>query len=150
MRTIFILTALLLIAGSAQTVGVGGGKGSNSAVQFSVATERKKLSPADVDTLLFTLHPKSGIHINLEPGLTISIDSSSGVSISGKPEIPVNAKTNFLQEDKPIRQAYRLPAHLSSDSIIVSGVMTYYYCSDAEGWCSRFKQPFSVKIRVLP
>jgi hypothetical protein len=150
MRIKTILAILLLLTTSVMTVGSAGGKGANTSVQFSAATERKKISAGGADTLVFTLHPKSGIHINLEPGLSIVADSSSGVSFSGKPEIPIDAKTNFLDESKPIRQGYRAPAHLSSDSITISGVMTYYYCSDKEGWCSRFKQPFILKIRVTP
>jgi hypothetical protein len=148
MRTTIILTTFLFLASSAITAGSGGGNGSNSSVQFSVTAEQMKLAPGGAGTLIFTLHPKAGIHINLEPGLTITTDSSSGVTLYGKPKIPLEGQTNYLDAAKPIRQSFRMPAHASSDTLTVSGTLTYYYCSDAEGWCSRFKQPFSLQIRI--
>lgn len=150
MRTLFILPVLLLFSTATMMPIGAGGKGSNSSVQFSVSADQTGYSPGEPGTLLFTIHPKKGIHINLEPGLTISADSSSDLGFSGKPEIPIDSSTNFLNESKPIRQPFRVPPHRTPDSLTVSGTVTYYYCSDAEGWCSRFKQSFRLKIRVTP
>ena len=30
----------------------------------------------------------------------------------------------------------------------ISGTLTYYYCSDSEGWCRREKKQFTVAVTV--
>ena len=140
--TLLLLTAALftgrLIAGGPED------KGSNASVQFTVSAARTG------HTLLFTLRPKKGLHINLEPGMMITADSAGGVFLAGQPQIPTDTSTHYLDQSAPIRQQFRLSKPAAGDSVTVTGSMTYYYCSDTEGWCSRFKQPFSLKVRSAP
>ncbi len=118
----------------------------NEYVKFAALPAKKTLKPGTTTQLLFRLTPKAGIHINLKPSPDLRFDSIRGISLAGQPEIP--RRDSFLDASKPITQAITLAGDLPEGPVNITGTFIYYYCSDAEGWCSRFKQPFEVKVTV--
>jgi hypothetical protein len=122
----------------------------NKFVAYKVNVDKHSFTMGTKGTLLFTLQPKQGIHINIEPGPTFSFDSSCGISSGGKLEVSKDDSSGFLSKQKPIKQIFFVPKNFKSGTISVKGTLIYYYCSDAEGWCSRFKQPVETTIEVKP
>ncbi len=119
---------------------------SNEHVKFSISLKEKSLRPGATGNLLVRLQPKRGIHINLKPPISIAIDSSAIIARAGTPDIP-KADT-FLNSSKPIKQPFTLTKNAKRGAAVLKGTITYFYCSDADGWCSRFKQPFEVMVKV--
>jgi hypothetical protein len=128
----------------------GGSTSTNKYVEYSAILKPDKLKPGSVGQLLITLKPQRGIHINLDPPLSVILDSSVALISSGKIDIPRMKKEKFLDPTKPIGVPFTLARSLAPGTrVTLKGTLTYYYCSDAEGWCSRFKQPVDIQCTVV-
>lgn len=119
---------------------------ANKYVTCRVSINKKSLKPGSTGKLLITLAPARGIHINLNPPIALLLDSSDSVTRKGSPEIP--RKEKFLDVAKAIKQAFVLSPASRPGIVTIRGTIIYYYCSDAEGWCSKFKQAIEMPIRV--
>ncbi len=119
---------------------------TNDYVKFSINVKEKSIKAGAQGTLQISLMPKKGIHINLVPPITIALDSEIIVTTVGKPSI--SKIDSFLNPQKPIEQSIHLPQKIKAGTIDIKGTITYFYCSDTEGWCSRFKQPFTATVSV--
>jgi hypothetical protein len=120
----------------------------NESVHFQIKLKEKTLKSGSPATLLISLQPKKGIHINLETPTTIKLDSSDIVKTTGELVLPKNANDNYLDVSKHIQQAINISKNAKPGAVTIRGVFTYFYCSDAEGWCSKFKQPFELTARI--
>ena len=119
---------------------------ANEYVGFSISLKEKSVKAGGSGTLLISLQPQKGIHVNVNPPITIAFDSSDIVAPVGKLEIP--RIDTLLNTSKPIKQTIRVSRQVKSGTAAIKGTITYFYCSESEGWCSRFKQPFDVAIKV--
>jgi hypothetical protein len=119
----------------------------NEHVKFSITLKERSLKTGGAGNLLIRLQPKKGIHINLKPAISIAYDSTGIIARTDTPMIP--ATDTFLNTSKPIQQHIMLASGLKPGKAVIKGVVTYFYCSDAEGWCSRFKQSFELPVRVV-
>lgn len=140
------LVLLLLISFISAVAGTAPGTQTNKQVAFTASLKETSVKAGSAGTLLIRLRPQKGIHINLKPAITIIVDSTDGILRSGTPNIP--KADSFLNTSKPIVQQIVLPAGLKKGKAFISGTVTYFFCSDAEGWCSRFAQPFKVPLTV--
>ncbi len=142
----FVLT--ILIALSLWTyVAEGSTPKKNPFVASDVTFKQKKLKPGAEGTLLITLTPRQGIHINLEPPLSVLLDSSNAISSVGK--VAITQKDTVLDVSKPIRLTFTLSKKIKPGKVTIGGVVTYFYCSESDGWCSKFKQQFEAKLTVI-
>jgi hypothetical protein len=121
---------------------------TNEHVSFQIRLKEKTLRPGSSATILISMQPKKGIHINLETPTTIKLDSSEMVKATGNLILPKNPKDNYLDVSRNIQQAISLSKDAKPGALMIKGVFTYFYCSDAEGWCSKFKQPFELTARI--
>ena len=123
---------------------------TNKYVEYSATLKPGKLKPGASGQILIMLKPHGGIHINLEPPLNFAFDSSLQFTSSRSITIPKMKKANFLDPTKSISIPFTLTQSAShSTTVTLKGTLTYYYCSDAEGWCSRFKQPVEIQCEVV-
>jgi hypothetical protein len=146
MKYVFILGFVVLFTSPAAS----GDKppAQNTYVQCRVQTRQKSFNPGSTGELLISLKPQEGIHINLQPALDVKLDSSALVTPVGKTEVPRQSAGNYLDASLPIRQQFAIPKSAQPGKMTIRGTITYFYCSDAEGWCSRFKQSFLVDLTV--
>lgn len=146
MKSLFLIVIVFLFSSSASS----GDRppAQNTYVQFHVQIKEKSLKPGATGELLISLRPQEGIHINLQPAIDVKLDSSALVTLVGKMEVPRQSAANYLDASMPIRQEFMVPKSAQSGNMRFRGTITYYYCSDAEGWCSRFKQAFLVDLTV--
>ena len=138
---VLFTTSLFVVAGETKRLL------TNEHVKFSVALKEKSLKAGTAGNLLIRLQPKKGIHVNLKPAPSIAFDSTSLIVHAGTLTIP-KADT-FLNALKPILQPITLDYSVKPGTVTLKGTVTYYYCSDADGWCSRFKQPFELSVNIL-
>ena len=125
--------------------------GENKYVKFSIAMKQRELKAGAKGLLLIELKPQAGIHINLEPPIDLTVEDSSLVRLSEKLTVSKIKKdtSEYLDPSKPIKQSFTVSKHAKPGVARLAGILTYYYCSDADGWCSRFKQPIDMKINVI-
>ena len=147
----YFLTLLqLTLAGSIFVFGSGNPKTDNDYVKTVINLKQQKLKPGASGEILIYLKPKKGIHININPKIEVKLDSSGIIASTGNLVIPQAPKTSSLDPAKPIKQSFKLSHNIKPGRAILKGTLTYYYCSDAEGWCSKFKQPVELTIIVTP
>lgn len=131
--------------------GPGDGKSTptNEFVALRYTLKESRLKSGSEGVLLMTLSPVKGIHVNLIPPMSFTFDSSAVLASAGTLVIPPDSAKGYLDATKPVRQPFRLSKPLKPGKHTVTGTFIYYYCSDAEGWCSRFRQPISLTLEVV-
>jgi hypothetical protein len=144
LRIVFILVFVFL----SNSAFSGGTKPTvNEYVHVGISLKQKTLKPRQTGEMLIALKPKAGIHINLQPPITIEFDSSASTTLSVDTlVVPANGK--YFDTTKQLRQSFRLLKSVKPGKLSIAGTLVYFYCSDADGWCSRFKQPFKVTVSV--
>ena len=143
----FFISCCLVLVFLSTVIGGDNPPTKNSFVASSVSLKQKKIKAGTEGELLITLTPKKGIHINLDPPLSVKLDSSDAVSSIGKPFIP--KKDTIFDTSKPIRFPFTVSKNVKPGNITIQGILTYFYCSETDGWCSKFKQPLVVKLTVV-
>ena len=134
-------SSLFLVAGDKSTA-------SNEYVKINTVVKEHSLKAGAKGTLLFTFIPKKGIHINIEQPMSLKLDSAALVSRVGDLVVPQSAKKEIMNDKKPVKQAFTISTNVNPGEIHIKGILTYFYCSDEEGWCSRFKQPIDVTLTI--
>jgi hypothetical protein len=149
MRLIVFIAISLLSACLAFSVGKTAPK-TNDNVVFVASAKTTTASAGGSVTVKFSLLPKDGFHINIEnnPAMIVKIDSPLVASADGDPKITKRPKTVFLDDSKPVLQKLKLSNELKPGPVTIRGTLTYFYCSDKEGWCSKFTQPFEVEVKI--
>src|SRR5258707_2539731 len=143
-----IIAAILVLVSSFSLIAGGiPSLTANEHVKYEVAMKEQSLKASSTGTLLISLHPKKGVHISLKPQINITIDSSYDVAKIVLLTIP--GSDTILNVSKPIRLPVTLSDRVKPGKIAIKGTIIYYYCSEVEGWCSRFKQPFEFAINVV-
>ncbi len=90
--------------------------------------------------LIVTLKPTNGIHINSEPAPSIKFNDPLVEILEIKFD---KTEKNYIDTQKPIIVKLKSKTkNLKS----LKGELTYFYCSDSEGWCSKFVEKFEVKL----
>lgn len=98
-------------------------------------------------TLVFFLTPNKGIHINTTPAFEIVLEKNSQFEIKGKARFAKD-ENNYLDIEKPVEFSLKAKNGVKTGNYTLKGKLNYFFCSDAEGWCNRFSQPFEVSINV--
>jgi len=143
-----ILTAIAVLALAPLAVSSEKPATENQYVKFSAALKQPTMAKGSTGALLITLRPQKGIHIVLEPPVSVTFDSAAPVEPSGKVEVSKMAKHPYLDTAKAIVQRFKLAKREPGSTVTLKGILTYFYCSDVEGWCSKFRQPFAVSVTV--
>ena len=145
---IAVATAVSLLIVSLHVISGPGTPGENTYVRFSATLKHGSQAGRPAGALLFNLRPRKGIHVNLDPPISVTFDSTAPAKAAGKLEVPRMEKLPYLDTSKAIIQRFTLRRQSKPAPVTLKGVLTYFYCSDAEGWCSKFKQPFAVTVPV--
>lgn len=151
MNKIFILAGIAIISSSFLLAGEKPPT-TNKFVKVEATVQQKQLHSGATGQLLFSVKPGKGIHVNIQPPLSVTLDDDSGATLSGTMIFSTIKRDTLelLDSSKPIKQSFTLTKQMKPGKIFLKGSFVYFYCSDAEGWCSRFKQPFNVEVTVTP
>jgi hypothetical protein len=141
--TIALLAALLAFApASAGTLRLTG----NKSVTVTVTLKDTLVAPGATADLAFLLQPVDGIHINLQPALDFKLDTASRAALAGGLILPKGSP--YLNTSAPVVQRFQIPKDAKPGPITLKGTLVYFFCSDKEGWCSKFKQPVEIALTV--
>jgi hypothetical protein len=139
---------LLLFACISSFAAPSGG-GTNASVQTTATITPARLKAGSTGEIRFMLKPVSGIHINLQPPIQVKFDSTDVLTAVGKADIPAGENPQYFDAVKPIRMPVTISKKTRPGTYTLKGILNYFYCSDAEGWCSNFKQPFEIRLTVV-
>ena len=123
----------------------------NKYVHFQAHLQKNTLHAGDTTVFAITLTPSSGIHVNSIPPMTFSLDSTASRSLEkvGSLSFEKLDTTSFLNYAKPVTQSFKISSKSFSGAYKLKGTFTYFFCSDVEGWCSKWRQPVEVSFRVV-
>ncbi|MBI3189167.1 MAG: hypothetical protein HYZ33_00815 [Ignavibacteriales bacterium] len=139
----FLFSLLMILPVGEKSKPVG-----NKHVQCEIKLREQFLKAGSTGTMHILLTPTKGIHINLDPPMELKLDSSSGITKVEKLNIPKDEKKGYLDATKPVTVKFTISKKAKVGTLNLKGMFTYFYCSDAEGWCNRFKQPFDLKVNI--
>ena len=131
---------------------IAGGDGEqkeNIYVKTAVSLSHQTLRPGERGEILVAFTPIDGIHINVRPPVKIGVDAEKILSINGAIKQAVDANTGYLAPGMPVKQAFRLHSNAQSGEYSIKGTCTYFFCSDAEGWCTKFSQPIELTLTIM-
>ena len=148
MHTFRISTVILFLSG--MLAAFAGASSPNEYVKLEVRPVSATMRPGTSGTIELRFLPAEGIHVNVDPPVIFSLDSASTVSLKGKPAMTKDPNTGYLSTAVPVKQRLLLPAKLAPGACTVRGAVTYFYCSDSEGWCNRQKEAVEFTIMVKP
>ena len=120
----------------------------NQYVQLEVTVSALSMKAEESGELRIAFTPSEGIHINATPAVEFRIDSSSAFVIKGKAAQERDALTGFLSTSVPVRQLFGVAQGTGSGLHALRGTVVYFYCSDSEGWCMRFRQRVELPITI--
>ncbi|MDP2209261.1 MAG: hypothetical protein Q8K98_10910 [Bacteroidota bacterium] len=118
----------------------------NEYVQVYTSVKPATIKAGGNAEILFTFATQEGIHINLDPPIEVEIDKK--FAALSKLDVPKAKGSEYLNLKKPVKQSFTLNKKLKPGKHQLKGTLTYFYCSDEEGWCSRFQQTIQLNIVV--
>lgn len=118
----------------------------NKSVTVDVTVRDSSAAAGGRAELLFSFAPVAGIHINLKPALEFTLDSASQAALSGALVLPKGGP--YLNTKEPVVQRVALSTKAKPGPLTLKGTLTYFFCSDKEGWCSKYKQPVEIALTV--
>ncbi len=113
-------------------------------VQYSINPDT--LKPASEAKLYINFLPQNGILINVDPPIELQIDKKIGTL--HKLELPKSKNGKYLDHNKPVIQTIKLNKNLKPGKFKLNGNLTYFYCSEKEGWCSKAQQKIEINIII--
>lgn len=141
------LVYLIILCSFFSFAKTGGDKNENEYVDVTITLKPNEVKSGGKAQLLVTFKPQKGIHINLDPPIEFEFEKE--LVINGKVKISKMKKDNYLDTEKPLIQNLSIKKNLSPGTHTIKGKLIYFYCSDAEGWCSRFSQPINLNITII-
>ncbi len=122
--------------------------GTNQYIQFKASVVEKSIKPGATGTIQIMLTPKKGIHINTDPAMSIKLDSSPAIAKVDPLHNSKDDSTGYLISSTPITAEFTVAKNAKPGKITVKGMFIYFFCSDAEGWCNRYKQPIELTATI--
>jgi hypothetical protein len=132
----------------------------NEYVKVTGPSEPIKVTVDKESTAEIYLKPVEGIHINLEPPIKIELLSSKGVTQIKEEKKATPQKTDdklktvekkdgeYFDPSKPVLVKFKVGKDIGSGKTEIKAKVTYFYCSDKEGWCSQGRDEVIIPVVV--
>ncbi len=119
----------------------------NEYVKCEIVLQQKELKAGSTGYVLISFKPKRGIHITTDPPFRISLDTVQQFFRLGKALFSKDAR-GYLNSQETVRQPLMVARTVTPGTYRLGGTLIYYYCSENDGWCSRFKQPIELTLTI--
>lgn len=120
---------------------------ANEYVKTSISFQSKVNKIGGKGTLNISFKPNKGIYIHAEPEVEVELDSN--IVIIEKVQLSTEENGDYLDIKKPVKANFKIRNNLKEGTYKLKGSLIYFYCSEKEGWCSRFKQPINLNLKVV-
>ncbi len=121
----------------------------NPLVSVDVRLSASALKRGDSGELHILFSPADGIHINSPPPLGVSLDPPRLLRLNGAPLQATDRGNAYLLATLPVRQLFTVSRKARPGTLTLRGTITYYYCSDPEGWCRKSTHPFALSLTIV-
>jgi hypothetical protein len=147
MRTLIFLFTALTLSAIGQT-GPGKSNTENEHVSVSITLKSDTFTPGDSGLIMINFKSDENYYINMEPIPTVKLDSNKIIASVGKVLLNKSKKPEYADISKPAKVPFTLSKAIRKGKYEIKGTLTYFFCSGTEGWCSKFKQSFSINLTV--
>jgi hypothetical protein len=106
-----------------------------------------EMKPGRAQNIALLFHPKKGIHINLDPSITVTLEKNTVADAVGTIVGSKDAH-GYLDSSKPVLVNVTPRADSPKGTHTLKMKVMYFLCSDAEGWCNREEQLLDVPVTV--
>ncbi len=128
---------------------MAGKPSATSPVKVSASFSKEAFRKGEKGEILIAFAAERGYHINVDPPVELAIDSGKVIQLKGKLALPVDKSNGYLSTRSPVRQTISVPKTVTPGEHLMKATVTYYYCSDAEGWCVKYRQPVTLSFTVV-
>lgn len=152
MKTVFGVAVLLF--GSNPTYARDGGE-----VTITAHAAKDTVRAGREMQLIFQMQPAAGFHVNVEPPIKLALlDTQDFVLVAGKFIPDSSAKTLTTADGykifdpkhtQPVKFAVKPAKNIKPGKYPVKVKLTYFFCSDQEGYCSFKNQEFVFNLVVV-
>ena len=144
-RTARLKLPVFLAAAFVCAAACAGTPEENEHVSCTATLSAPSFRRGDTAAIRVVLTPARGIHLNGSPLPSLRLDPGSVVLARGGAEAAVGAQ-GYLESDVVQHVTIRKDAPRGKN--VLRGTVTYYYCSDTEGWCMRYKQALELSLTI--
>ncbi|MGH7595487.1 MAG: hypothetical protein ACREOI_04005 [bacterium] len=109
--------------------------------------------------LLFEMKPNAGLHLNVVPAITLELIEAKNFTLLAKKFTPDSTSKTLTTKDgynifdpqhaQPVSFAVKIEKGAKPGRYPLKAKLTYYYCSDAEGWCRFTNEEFVINLVVV-
>ncbi|HLB00440.1 MAG TPA: hypothetical protein VJO14_03555 [Bacteroidota bacterium] len=115
---------------------------------ISIESAADTLRAGGSSEILLRFTPDKGFHVNAVPPVGFSLDPVSAATPGDSVIVPRDSSTGYMDLRRPVRLPFIMAKSLPAGPRQLRGTVTFYYCSDEEGWCRRVKRPFSLPLFI--
>lgn len=109
--------------------------------------------------LLFEMKPNAGLHLNVVPAITLELLDANNFTLLAKKFTPDSTSKTLTTKDgytifdpqhaQPVSFAVKVEKNVKPGRYPLKAKLTYYYCSDTEGWCRFTNEEFVINLVVV-
>ncbi|MDZ7364080.1 MAG: protein-disulfide reductase DsbD family protein [candidate division KSB1 bacterium] len=109
--------------------------------------------------LVFHMQPQEGFHVNVEPAIKLALLDAKNFSLKAEKFSPdTNTKTLTTEDgfkifdpkhSQPVTFAVKVAKNVKPGKHPLKAKLTYYFCSDKDGYCSFKNQEFVFNVVVV-
>jgi hypothetical protein len=139
--------AAILLAGIAGPVRTGTPE-RNEHVRCDASLSASSFRRGASGEIRMLLTPEAGIHVNGSPPPEVILAPGSVATVEGSVGLTPDS-AGYLRPGAPVVQRIAIPGNAPRGKHHLRGTLTYYYCSDTEGWCMQFRQQFELRLTII-
>jgi len=147
MKALFIIITAVFLTSYNQN-GPGKSSTENEHVSVKITLKNQIIASGDSGEIAIEFNPKEGYFINSVPILSIKLDSNDIIASTGKIKIPAGKKPEYVDTSQPVKLPIIYRKDIKKGKYPLIGTLTYFYCSQQDGWCAKYKQTFTLKVTV--
>jgi len=118
-------------------------------VKVDIKVSPKQLKANGQGELVVQFKPQSGIHINLEPPIQLTLDENQSIAFLPTQAKPSKTREGYLNTKKPLKYKFKVANSITPGNAVIKGKLKYFYCSDEEGWCRMATKDIQVTVTIV-
>jgi hypothetical protein len=144
--------ACFFLAGAAHAV-------AGEDVKITATAAKDTVRAGKQTRLFFRMQPREGIHVNVVPAISLELIDAKNFTLPAKKFTPDSTNKTLTTKDgyeifdprhvQPVSFAVKIEKGAKPGRYPLKAKLTYYYCSDAEGWCRFTTEEFVINLVVI-
>ena len=98
-------------------------------------------------SISFKFNPSDKIKINSEPEIEFHLEINNLIKFESQ-SLPKVDSLGYIKTESEIIFNFQARENIKQANTKIIGTLVYYYCSQNEGWCSKYKQKIEFPITI--